>query len=460
MVDCMRRLFSAAVRSPLPFASATYLLLRWAQVAGIEAARFPDSTGWLSLAFWGTNDRSWPVPLVFSLAGSDDVRVLAQVVLGAAAWTWLASTLSGASRWPRATALVTLVLGLAPQITRWDLAVLGESLSISALVALVAASVGIARGTSGPLPWLAALAMFGLMRPVHLVVLAPVAAWFAVSAARSRGSRHLGAALVLGLATLWSVALLRGNDATSRLNIYTVIANDVIVDDERFTWWVERGMPAPEGLRAATGYDFAGDLPSDLAAVVGLPAGQQPPAVIRAGGVDLAEWVRDDGFVTQARWVLSHPSDAWANVASRARGVLSPPNDDFLPLEVRDIVPRFLFADWRIWAALWAAGTLATLVRPGRRREARMLALSGIAVVALLTVTMNFSGIEHQRHAATVAAGLRALGLVGLVTILPGARLSPDDASDDAPGARRRRGGPPTRGRGRTSRPTKRDSGA
>ena len=156
----MRRLISAAMRSPLPLASATYLLLRWAQVAGIEAARFPDSTGWLTLDFWGTNDRSWPVPLVFSLAGSDDVRVLAQVVLGAAAWTWLASTLSKATRWPRATAIVVLAVGLAPQVTRWDLAILGESSTISALVALTAASVGVARGTSGPLPWLAMLSVF------------------------------------------------------------------------------------------------------------------------------------------------------------------------------------------------------------------------------------------------------------------------------------------------------------
>ena len=455
----MRRLISAAMRSPLPLASATYLLLRWAQVAGIEAARFPDSTGWLTLDFWGTNDRSWPVPLVFSLAGSDDVRVLAQVVLGAAAWTWLASTLSKATRWPRATAIVVLVVGLAPQVTRWDLAILGESSTISALVALTAASVGIARGTSGPLPWLAMLSIFGLMRPVHLVVLAPVAAWFVVSAVRSRGSRHLGAALVLGLATLWGVALVRGNEATSRLNIYTVIANDVIVDDERFAWWVDRGMPAPEGLRAATGYDFAGDLPTDLAAIVDLPAGQQPPAVIRAGGVELAEWVRNDGVITQARWLLSHPFDAWSDVASRADQVLSPPNDDFLPLEVRGIVPRILFTDWRIWAATWAAGALLALIRPGTRREARMLAFSGVGLVALLTVTMNFSGIEHQRHAAMVAAGVRVLGLVGLATALPGAGLIPDDASDDAPGARKRRGGARTRGRGRTSRPTRRGNG-
>ena len=456
MVAPMRRLVSAVVRSPLPFAGVAYLLVRWAQVAGVEPARFPDSPGWLTLDLWGSNDRLWPVPLVFGLAGSDTVRVLAHVVLGAAAWTWLASSVSAMTKWPRTAMLAVFTVGLAPQVTRWDLAILGESLSITALVALIAASLRLARGASGPLPWFAMLVVFGLVRPTHLVVLAPVAAWFIASAVRSRGARHVVPAVLLGAATIWGVALVRGNDATSRLNVYTIIANDVIVDDTRFAWWVERGMPAPEGLRDAVGYDFAGDLPPDLAAIVALPTGQQPPAVIRAGGTGLAEWVRDNGTVVQARWVLSHPRDAWRSVSSRAHQVLSPPNDDFLPLDVRGVPLRAVFADWRIWAAAWLAGSLAAFVRGGRRREGRMLALSGAALAALLVVTMNFSGIEHQRHAATVAVGVRVLGLVGLAMIVPGGRLSADDEDADEPGARTRRGGPRRRGRGRTSRPTRR----
>ncbi|MFM9225405.1 MAG: hypothetical protein ACKOQ1_02045, partial [Actinomycetota bacterium] len=318
------------------------------------------------------------------------------------------------------------------------------------------ASLRLALGASGPLPWFAMLVVYGLVRPTHLVVLAPVAAWFIASAVRSRGARHVVPAVLLGAATIWGVALVRGNDATSRLNVYTIIANDVIVDDARFAWWVERGMPAPEGLRDAVGYDFAGDLPPDLAAIVALPTGQQPPEVIRAGGTELAEWVRDNGTVVQARWVLSHPRDAWRSVSSRAHEVLSPPNDDFLPLDVRGVQLRAVFADWRIWATAWLAGSLAAFVRGGRRREGRMLALSGAALAALLVVTMNFSGIEHQRHAATVAVGVRVLGLVGLAMIVPGGRLSADDEDADEPGARTRRGGPRRRGRGRTSRPTRR----
>jgi len=456
MVAPMRRLVSAVVRSPIRFAGVAYLLVRWAQVAGVEPARFPDSTGWTTLDLWGSNDRFWPIPLVFGLAGSDTVRVLAHVVLGAAAWTWLASSVSAMTKWPRTAMLAVFAVGLAPQVTRWDLAILGESLSITALVALIAASVRLARGASGPLPWFAMLVVFGLMRPTHLVVLAPVAAWFTVSAVRSRGARRALPALLLIAATIWGVALVRGNDATSRLNIYTVIANDVIVDDARFAWWVERGMPAPDGLRDAAGYDFAGDLPPDLAAIVALPAGQQPPAVVRAGGTELAEWVRNNGTVVQARWVLSHPRDAWRSVSSRAHQVLSPPNDDFLPLDVRGLPVRAVFADWRVWVAAWLAGSLAAFVRGAKRREGRMLVLSGFALVALLVVTMNFSGIEHQRHGAAVAVGLRVLGLVGLAAVVPGGRLSADARDADEPGARKRRGASPRPGRGRTSRSTRR----
>lgn len=459
MVVGMRRITSAVVRSPLPLAAVVYTMLRWAAVAGTTPARFPDSTGWLSLSLWGENDRFWPVPLVFSVAGSDDVRVLAQVLLGAAAWTWLASAVASMSRWPRAAALVVLVVGLTPQVIRYDLAILGESLGSTALVALVAASVHLARGTAGALPWFAALVSFGLVRPTHLVVLLPVAAWFCVSASRSKGARHLGAAVLLGAASVWGIVLARGNDATSRLNIYTVIANDVIVDDDTLSWWVERGMPAPQGLREAVGYDFAGDLPVDLAAIVDLPTGQQPPAVVRAGGVELAEWVRADGLVTQARWIVSRPVDTWERVAARARQTLSPPNDDFLPLETRNLAPRVLFGDWRPWGVAWAAGVLAGFVSARRRAEGRMLALAGIALCALYVVTVTFSGIEHQRHAATVAVGVRVLGLVGLAMLVPGGRLSRVGASGDEPDARTRGGGGPTRGRGRTSRPTTRDTG-
>lgn len=458
MVVGMRRIVSAVVRSPLPLAAVLYTLARYAAVSGTTPARFPDSTGWLTLDLWGANDRFWPVPLVFSLAGSDEVRVLAQVVIGAAVWTWFASAVAALTRWPRASALVVLAVGLAPQVVRYDAAILGESLATSVLVGLAAASIQLARRRAGPLPWLVLLAVFGLVRPTHLTVLVPVAAWFVASAVRSRGARHAGAAVVLGAAAVWGLVLARGNDATSRLNIYTVIAQDVIVDDARFAWWVERGMPAPAGLREATGYDFSGDLPANLAAIVELPAGQQPPAVVRAGGVELAEWVRRDGLVTQIRWVLTHPVDAWDHAVSRAAQVMSPPNDDFLPLDTRTVAPRELFGDWRLWAALWAAGTLAAFVRASRRAEGRLLAVAGLCLAALFVVTMNFSGIEHQRHGASIAVGLRVLGLVGLAMMVPSGRLSRDDESVDEPGARKRDGAAGTRGRGRRGRSTTNDT--
>ena len=458
MVVIMRRIVSAVVRSPLPLAAVLYTLARYTAVSGTTPARFPDSTGWLTLDLWGSNDRFWPVPLVFALTGSDDLRVLAHVVIGAAAWTWFASAVAGLVRWPRTTALVVLAVGLAPQVVRYDAAILGESLGTSFLVGLAAASIQLARRRAGPLPWFALLAVFGLVRPTHLVVLVPIAGWFIASAVRSRGARHAGAAVLLGVAAVWGLALARGNDATSRLNVYTVIAQDVIVDDARFAWWVNHGMPAPEGLREATGYDFAGDLPPDLAAIVDLPVGQQPPAVVRAGGVELAEWVKKDGLITQVRWVLTHPGDAWRHATSRAPQVLSPPNDDFLPLDTRTVAPREVFGDWRLWVILWCAGTLAAFVRASKRAEGRLLAVAGLFLATLFVVTMNFSGIEHQRHGASIAVGVRVLGLVGLAMLIPTSRLNRAGESDDEPGVRTRGADVRTRGRGRRGRPTTHDN--
>lgn len=430
----MRGLLATIKRTPLPWAFVAYAVLRALVVLGKPVGRFPDTDGWLALAWWGDNERFWPVPAVLTLAGSDGVRVALHVMAGTVAWVYLAFTVARLSRFPRTTGLVTLAVGLTPQVTRWDLAILSESLSITFTVAAIAATIRLATGAGSLVAWMCLTSLVGLTRPTHLVVVFAIAAVAAVSTARSRLQRHAIPALVFVAVSIWGVVLLDGNSPTSRLNIYTVLANDVAPSDERWSWFVDEGMPAAPGAREATGYDFAGALPDDLASIVDLPVGQQPPAIVRAGGVALAEWVRDEGVTTLARWIITHPAESLGTLADRADATLSPPNDDFLPLETRQVMPRLLFGPWEVWAGLWAAAALLATLRRRAARDVRTIAAMGVSVAVVYGITMLFSGIEHQRHAATVATAVRVVALASFALAIP---KKNDVSQDQTPPASR-----------------------
>lgn len=434
----MRGLLGHLRRSPLPVALVAYAVLRAGVVMGRPVARFPDTDGWLVLTWWGDNTRLWPVPALFTLAGSDGVRVAMQFALGTAAWAHLAITLSRVSRFPRTMGLATLALGLTPQVTRWDLAILSESLGITFSVVAVALTVRLARTEGSLIAWLGAIALVGLTRPTQLIIVVACAAVCIVVALRSRGQRLVFPTLVLTVVSVWGAALVNDNAPTSRLNVYTVLANDVATSDERWSWFVGAGMPDVPGARDAVGYDFAGALPDDLAAIVDLPVGQQPPAIVRAGGVELAEWVRDHGISTLTRWAVTHPDDVLRVAATRADAVLSPPNDDFLPLETRTTWPRSVFGPWQVWVGAWAAAAVVAVLRRRAGREVRAIASMGTAVAVVYLVTMTYSGIEHQRHGAAIAVAVRTVALASVALALP----RRDDPGDDEvnEGARRRGG--------------------
>ena len=433
----MRGLLGHLRRSPLPVALVVYALMRAGAVIGRPAARFPDTDGWLTLTWWGDNTRLWPVPAVLSLAGSDGARVAVQFALGTAAWVFLAVTLARVSRFPRSMGLATLAVGLAPQVTRWDLAILSESLGITFCVVSIALTVRLAHTGGSPVPWLGAISLVGLTRPTQLVIVVVCAAVCVVVAARSRAQRLVLPAVVLTIVSMWGALLVDGNAPTSRLNVYTVLANDVATSDERWSWFVGAGMPDVPGARDALGYDFAGALPDDLASIVELPIGQQPPAIVRVGGVALAEWVRDHGVSTLTRWAVTHPDDVLTVAGTRADTVLSPPNDDFLPLETRTIWPRAVFGPWQVWAGAWATAAVVAVLRRRAGREVRAIAAMGTAVAVVYIATMIYSGIEHQRHAATIAVAVRAVALASVALALP----RRDDTRDEVNEGARQRGG-------------------
>lgn len=396
-----------------------YLVLRAAAVWGRTPARFPDTVGYLVFEPLSPHARLWPVTLVYAVVRNDALRVAFQVLAGAAAWTWLARETSAASRFPTAARIAVLVVGLCPQVVRYDLAVLSESLTITLAVGVVAASLAAVR-SSGAGTSVAATVLFitfCMARQQHLPLLfLAAAAVLLVASARRRVPTVRG--IVLVAAAVVGAQQLSSSSSLSTLNMYTVLSDRVINNDDRFAWFVAQGMPDIPGMREAGGYDFVEQVPAELAARVQLPEGQAPPSLIRVGGAPLLDWVQERGWSTYARFVLTHPADTRARLSGLAGPVLQPPNDDFLPLDTRTITPRWLFPPWKV-SVVVSLFSVAAAFLSGRRRYARCVILLLGSTAALYAVAVLGSGIEHPRHGAVSAVLLVVTALVAVTSAAP-----------------------------------------
>ena len=237
--------------------------------------------------------------------------------------------------------------------------------------------------------------------------------------ARSAGKRAFPGALgimILGASVIgfWQF---RANRPTGELNLYTVVTERVMNDDARFAWFVAHGMPDVPGMRQAQSYDYVEQVPPELLTYLQLPAGQAPPALIRVGGMQFAQWVRHHGWSTYARYVLTHPSDTKARILDLASPTLDPVNDDFLPLDSRTIVPRWLFAPWKLCLVTAAAGAVFAVLT-GRLRRAGMLTSMVLSTAIIYCAAMLTSGIEHPRHASMVAVLFRVCALAGAAELV------------------------------------------
>ncbi|MEY4364870.1 MAG: hypothetical protein RLZZ305_214 [Actinomycetota bacterium] len=391
-------------------------------VWGRTPARFPDTAGYLVFDPLTPSSRLWPVTLAYWLVRNDAARVALQVLAGTAAWVWLASVLSRASRFPGPVRVVTLLLGLVPQMSRYDLAILSESLSISLGVALVAATTDVARRPRAGAwwAWTAVFVTFAMSRQQHLPLLFMAAAAVILSAAARRRTPPVRG-LVVVVAALIGFVQLSSTSALSTLNMYTVLSERVISDDTRYSWFVAQGMPDVPGMREAGGYDYADRVPAELLADAGFPPEQAPPSLLRVGGRPLLEWVRGSGWRTLARWIVTRPGDTRERLLDLAGPALHPPNDDFLPLDTRTVVPRGLFPPWELSTVMTAAGAVFLLGSSRRRESAAIIVLfAGVSLLYSLAVTG--SGIEHPRHAAVSAAMLAATALASVCACLQGRR--------------------------------------
>jgi 4-amino-4-deoxy-L-arabinose transferase-like glycosyltransferase len=409
-------------------------MTRAASSVGQPIATFPDTLGYESLSFFGNIHRPWPVSVVYFFVHSDQMRVLVQVIIGSVIWGWCATVLARHSRYPRSVMIAVLAMGLTPQVIRYDLTILSESLTISFVVLLITATINLAsqRNSRTATLWLLSLLLCGMARPTHIVIIWACAAFVLIQILRKRSTRNLGLCLVLLLMSLWGYTIFKSDDGYSRLNFYTVLAEQVMSSDARYEWFVQNGMPDIPILRTSLSYDYVEDVDPALLALVELPVGQQPPSMIRVGGTQFANWVISDGWSTYGKYVLNHKSDSLSKIRALSDPTLSPSNDNFLPITARFSFARSYFGDWETWSIVGVVAAATLLLRASRRKVIfALFAMSGCTFVIYCINTLA-SGIEHPRHASAVAVSIRVIALVAISLALPRPRrTTPADEFDD-----------------------------
>lgn len=418
---------------------AVYALVRYWANAGHSPARFPDSLGYQTVRFFGTSERLWAVPFLYSLAHNDFQRVVLQIAVGVAAWAYLAWVLASVSRFRVSAMTVVFVVGLTPQVIRYDLAILSESLGISLAVVAVATTVHLSRTRSQTVrfAWCTSVVLVGFTRPIHLLVIFTITLYYVATYLLSRRNRRKASTIAFGLLSVWGVMQLQGNQSESTLNFYTILQQRICADSSQYAWFTARGMPDIPGVCNARGYAYAFEMKNTVGEILQLPEGQQPLKSMIVGDVELATWVRDHGWNTYLQYVFAHPGTVVTLLRKHATHTLDATSQQFLPTDSRTVLPYQLVNPWWLWATL---GVACSVMGARHSRLIRMLTASAGLLAVVYTGTLLTSAVEIQRHAATSSVLLRVLVLVSIAAATAGPTLTRSDESFDEHGASSSRG--------------------
>jgi hypothetical protein len=385
---------------------------------------FSDTGTYLWLDLLGRAERLWTVPLIWRLIGSDTMREITQISIGVIAWSVLAVVVHNSLEHPRVklgAAAAVLLIGLAPQVTNWDTALLSESLSSSLLVLLCAAVLWLGR-TRSPraavalgcslLPWVFArqqnALIFLILLPVAFVLI-----W--------RGlARPLALKLTLGLAliALWAAVALAQDTPQTRLllhyNATEVIQNRIGLDPGPLSYLRAHGIPLPADFASLVGqFDGAGPLLNDAR---------------------LQRWIDDRFDSTYLGLLIHHPYYA---VGEPLRNTPSLITDDAPESTVTRVLPRsVVHLYWGpgstilyVWVCV--AGILAAVALV-RRRAVRLLPVTllfGFSAVIGAVITYDLATTDLSRLILPVSITTRLTLLLliagaadALVAPTPGAQ--------------------------------------
>ena len=355
-----------------------------------------------------------------------------------------------------------VVVAVSWPIAIWDQQVLTESLALSTLALVAAATVWAAQGLDRArvIALVAAVALWLAVRDSHVVPVAVAAvglgAW---AVARRPRRRRLAVLAAAGLGVLAFLAAV-GADAghRGRLPLEHTYAVRVLPYPDRVEWFAEHGMPDGPALAAIPEVTAPGKAP--FTGLAPLPAWERWRA-----------WLARDGRSTLLRYVVAHPGYVVSEPRRQPERVFN--NGEGLatyrPLALRE-VPG---SRWLGYPAIPLTVVVAAIMIPiadrrGTLTSAPFLA-GGVLVLTALPhalVIWHSDGMESARHLLIPSTQTR----VGTLLLAAGALLA-TPRTDPRRGhgarfrAKRVRGigrgqslrRPLARGRARRSRPDERE---
>lgn len=239
---------------------AVYITVSLLAVGG-SPIREGDSPSYFRLDFTGGEQRTWTVPLIYQLP--DRALVTVQTVGSAVAWCFLA--------WAVATTIehravryvaagVVLVVGLSAQVVEWNAVLLSESLTVTLLAALLAATLRLTRHQPHGLVavWCVLAVLWFFTRQINLLLAPLLAVALLIAWVATRRSHLAVMAGTCLLVSVWAVPfVLDPDNETAEYNRLAVIADRVMVEPDLRAHFEDDGMPVTPALEAEAG-DFGG----------------------------------------------------------------------------------------------------------------------------------------------------------------------------------------------------------
>jgi len=439
--------------------------------AGVEPHRAPDTQtyeGCGAKALWNPELyaclRGFTLPLYYKLVAGDELRIVGQLIISIAAWSYLAIVVARAitHRVVRLLAFAAILLfSCSFTITTWDGVLLSESLGLSLAAVVVGAWIAFLRNESAThlTTLVVASVLWAFDRDANAFLLLLTVPFIAIWLTRPGRKRVRWIALAATAAIFAAVSVSADSPKASfkrwPIPLTNVIRLRVLPDREALHHFEDAGMPTLPRLEGVTdswnrGDDwFQNPNPVDWqrwahmvggARVIGVNGYYSIHWPERRGSRSkpFQDWLLESGRGTYARFLAAHPLEALASAWRNRDVLMAPPaygqGRPAVPAGVQDVTyPPSFTALVIAFLAVVAVAAFA-----GTRGGASIIWwVPGVLVVLTVPHALFVwlaSAREVERHALLVAV-LARLGILILFLFAIDALLArrPEPSASSAP---------------------------
>lgn len=258
---------------------------------------YPDTPGYCQ-------SRPWAIPLLFKLC-HQDLRLIALVFLILSLFAWIFSVLIAASSFSRpavqkAAILCLFGLGCASIVSRWEVNILSESLSISAGILMIGCWIWLFRftltggGNRRSIPaagLLISAIILTFTRDSNIFFIFIAIASLAIVLILKRNGRKFTALLISAFLCLAAIGLGTTGDRW-KFSYFNILFMRILRDENAAAFFLDQGMPSiPEA-----------------AELIGVEHSQGNELFQSASLDPLRNWVDRNGIRTYLRYLLRKPA--------------------------------------------------------------------------------------------------------------------------------------------------------